>query len=218
MASVLHKTTMPADYRPSVHSPDFPTANWFHNPDISAVAAVPTKYWVLGQTVTEMDAGQKAAADTAEANAAKTAAKTAADSAIDGNKGYDLRALAKLIVDELNVLRDDVIGVATFTFDPPSMANAAGATSSNVTVTGAAFGDMVDVAAPYTLQGIIATAYVTAADTVNVRLHNGTGAAVNLASGTWRVVVRRNAATAPRTLAQAKTAYKNLIAGSDLDE
>lgn len=78
MASVLHKTTSPPDYRQSVHTPDFPDGSWFINPDISAVVSVPTKYWVLADPVTEMDAGQKAAVDAAEAAALTAANRTEA--------------------------------------------------------------------------------------------------------------------------------------------
>ena len=77
----------------------------------------------------------------------------------------------------------------TTTFDPPSVANAAGTTSAAITVTGAAFGDFALASAPYDLQGMLCTAYVSAANTVRIRLHNHTGAAIDLASGTWRVRV-----------------------------
>jgi hypothetical protein len=120
--------------------------------------------------------------------------------------GKLVRAIAGVIADELNVLRQQVVGVATFVWDPPGVTNATGATSANVTVTGARFGDAVDVAAPYSLQGLTVTGYVAAADTVNVRIHNGTGGAVNLASGTWGVCVRRPQAMADRTLALARAA------------
>ncbi len=77
----------------------------------------------------------------------------------------------------------------TFTWDPASMSTGSGETSSAVTVTGAAFGDFVQVAAPYDLQGIVCSGYVSAANTVRVRLQNGTGSTIDLASGTWKVRV-----------------------------
>lgn len=80
---------------------------------------------------------------------------------------------------------------ATFTFAPGTMATSSGVTSSAVTVTGAALGDFAKVAAPYDLQGIIASAYVSAANTVVVRLQNQTGASITLSSGTWRVRVTK---------------------------
>ncbi len=76
-------------------------------------------------------------------------------------------------------------------WDPANLVDGAGETSSGITVTGAAFGDFVDVAAPYDLQGITATAYVSAANTVKIRVQNETGGAINLASGTWKVRIRR---------------------------
>lgn len=77
------------------------------------------------------------------------------------------------------------------TWNPGDLADGAGETKDDFTVTGAAFGDVVDVAAPYSLQGITCTGYVHAADTVAVRLQNETGGAINLASGTWLVTVRK---------------------------
>lgn len=79
----------------------------------------------------------------------------------------------------------------TFAWSPGTIANGSGLTSSAVTVTGAALGDFARVAAPYDLQGVIATAYVNAANTAVVRLQNLTGGGVTLASGTWRVRVTK---------------------------
>lgn len=77
----------------------------------------------------------------------------------------------------------------TLSWNPGAIANAAGATSSAITVTGAALGDLVIVAAPYDLQGITATAYVSASNTVKIQLANLTGGSVTLGSGTWRARV-----------------------------
>lgn len=74
-------------------------------------------------------------------------------------------------------------------WNPAGLADGVGATSSSITVTGAALGDHVLVSAPYNLQGILATAYVSAANTVVIRIHNATGGLIDLASGTWRVKV-----------------------------
>ena len=131
---------------------------------------------------------------------------------------------AKLVIDvglaaldEINILRRLVIGVGTVVWDPASMTNATGLTSANITVAGAAFGDFVEVAAPYSLAGITANAYVSAANTVNIRLHNGTGAAVNLASGTWNVAVRRDVLMPDRTKPQLRTVMTNHINAGDAD-
>ncbi|MFA4994210.1 MAG: DUF2793 domain-containing protein [Bdellovibrionales bacterium] len=78
---------------------------------------------------------------------------------------------------------------ATTTWNPGTVASASGATSSAITVTGAALGDFAIVAAPYDLQGVQATATVNAANSALIRLTNLTGASVTLASGSWRVRV-----------------------------
>lgn len=76
------------------------------------------------------------------------------------------------------------------TIDPGSLVDGSGATVT-ITVTGAAFGDYAMFAAPYDLQGITATAYVSAANTVSIRLQNETGGTIDLASGTWKAKVVR---------------------------
>lgn len=79
------------------------------------------------------------------------------------------------------------------TFDPGSLVDAAGVTTT-VTVTGAALGDFVDsVSFSLDLQGITLTAYVSAANTVAVRFQNESGGTLDLASGTLRVRVARAA-------------------------
>lgn len=203
--------------------PDKLTTTW-----IEAIQAgrggvgYPAELWKPGWPAIPIDAVVEAANSAATAdtwlatwqstldrNAAKSTFKTSTD------------AIYKLLRCELDILRQElntlggVVGTATFTFDPPNMANATGTTSAGVTVTGAAFGDFVDVSAPYTLAGILAKGYVSAANTVVVRLHNGTGSAVNLASGAWKVVVRRQPGV--RTLAGLNTAIEALIDGGTLD-
>lgn len=132
-------------------------------------------------------------------------------------EGMILRALVAVLIDELNILRGQVIGVGQAVWDPANMANATGVTSPNFTITGAQLGDEVQVAAPYTLQGITATAYVSAADTIVVRLQNGTGGAINLGSGTWGVVVRRPTALPARTLTQARNAIASKLDSGNVD-
>ncbi|MFD2330084.1 hypothetical protein ACFSR7_12600 [Cohnella sp. GCM10020058] len=79
--------------------------------------------------------------------------------------------------------------VGSVTFDPASLVDGAGVTSSAITVSGAAFGDFVIAAAPYDLQDITVNAYVSAANAVKIRLQNESGATVDLPSGKWRVLV-----------------------------
>ena len=74
-------------------------------------------------------------------------------------------------------------------FDPGSIASGSGETSSAISIIGAALGIPVIVAAPYDLQGMTATAYVDATNSVRIRVDNNTGAPIDLASGTWKVYV-----------------------------
>ena len=77
----------------------------------------------------------------------------------------------------------------TLVWDVGSLADGAGETSGDITVTGAAFGDFVLVAAPASIVGMTVTAYVHAADTVHIRVQNESGGVVDLAEGTWKVKV-----------------------------
>jgi hypothetical protein len=76
-----------------------------------------------------------------------------------------------------------------FVWNPISLADGAGETSGNITITGAALGDTVQVYPPYNLQGILCMGYVSAANTVNIRLQNETGETIDLVEGTWKVKV-----------------------------
>lgn len=72
MADVINRTTL--EQRFSVNTPDFPTSDWIINPDLSGVSGVPQKYWkVVGDTVVEMDAAEKAVVDAALLPQAKEA-------------------------------------------------------------------------------------------------------------------------------------------------
>lgn len=76
------------------------------------------------------------------------------------------------------------------TFDFASVADGEQATTT-VTVTGAALGDFCQASVGVSLAGALLTAYVSAANTVTVVLQNKSGAAVDLASTTLRVLVRK---------------------------
>ena len=67
-------------------------------------------------------------------------------------------------------------------YDPPNLASGA-QTTTTVTVSGAALGKQATASFSLSLQGMIMTAYVSAADTVTVVIYNNTGGAINLASG-----------------------------------
>ncbi len=77
------------------------------------------------------------------------------------------------------------------THDAPAIA-AAGTATATVTVPGAALGmQVVALSFGIDLAGLVASGYVSAADTVTVVLFNPTGSAVDLASTTVRVEVAR---------------------------
>ncbi|MGH2559897.1 MAG: right-handed parallel beta-helix repeat-containing protein [Thermomicrobiales bacterium] len=76
------------------------------------------------------------------------------------------------------------------TFDWPSI-NAGSQSTTTVTVTGAALGDVAEASMSVDLQGMQLTAYVSALNTVTCVMRNGTAGAINLASGTLRVRVRK---------------------------
>ena len=59
-----------------------------------------------------------------------------------------------------------------------------------ITVTGASTGDVVILGAPSAIEsGLTWCGYVSAADTVTVRLHNSSGGSVDPASATWKATV-----------------------------
>lgn len=77
---------------------------------------------------------------------------------------------------------------ASVVWDPGNLVDGAGETKG-LTCNGAELGDYVLVSAPYDLQDMTVTAYVQAANAVEIRLQNESGGAVDLASGTWKVRV-----------------------------
>lgn len=76
----------------------------------------------------------------------------------------------------------------TATYDPGSLADGAG-TTTTVTVTGAALGDIALASFSLDLQGITLTAWVSATNTVSVRFQNESGGTLDLASGTLKAMV-----------------------------
>jgi hypothetical protein len=85
----------------------------------------------------------------------------------------------------------EVIAVSA-TVDPGAT-GADGVVSGDVTVTGAALGDMVLVSVGVDVTDATVTAQVTAANTVTWQVAH-LGAGVNLASSTWKFVVLKPAA------------------------
>jgi hypothetical protein len=81
--------------------------------------------------------------------------------------------------------------VVTATLDSGNLIDQAGA-NDNVTVPGVALGDMVlGFSFGVDLAGMTVTAYISAADTVTIRVQNESGGTINLASTTIRLVIAR---------------------------
>ena len=95
-----------------------------------------------------------------------------------GNEGLGLNSV---------ILATKVLN-GTAVLDPANLADGIGVNLS-ITVTGAVVGDFVLVAPAVDLQGILMTASVISANTVEVRLQNETTGAINLASSTWKAKV-----------------------------
>ena len=68
MANVIKKTPNSKgvyEYRKSVNTPDYPTADWLIDPDVSALSAIPRRHWkVSGSSVVEMSSAEKTVVDT----------------------------------------------------------------------------------------------------------------------------------------------------------
>jgi hypothetical protein len=78
----------------------------------------------------------------------------------------------------------------TTVWDSPSVAADGGVQETSFTVTGAAVGDVCAVGLPATFDsGLVAQAWVNAADSVTLRLTNSTASPIDPASATYRVTV-----------------------------
>lgn len=80
---------------------------------------------------------------------------------------------------------------ATATWDPGSISHGS-SVSTSVTVSGAALGDIALASFSLDIQELTISAHVGATNTVHVVLHNATGGAIDLASGTLKVMVLKN--------------------------
>ncbi len=101
MADVVHRTTK--QYLRSVHTPDYPSADWIINPDLSAVAGFAEKYWMIaGDTVALMDQAARDAVDAAEAAAAVTADKTEQKTRMDTDRL--IKGVAVYFAKQLNAI------------------------------------------------------------------------------------------------------------------
>jgi hypothetical protein len=102
MDNYLHRTTKQYLQSWSPNDLPEPLANYIEEPDLSAVAGVPSKYWIIaGDVVSEID---QAAKDAVDAQILSDSRDVAIQAEIDNLEGV-MRQLTKLIVDELNILR-----------------------------------------------------------------------------------------------------------------
>lgn len=109
MANVFNRTD--GRYIPSAHTPNFPIADWVHDPDLVATVGQPVKYWFLpgttnpeGQEIIDVvDAPTKASIDAAEAAVIEAAEKAGAKTDIDVERV--VRALVDMLPGEFNILR-----------------------------------------------------------------------------------------------------------------
>jgi hypothetical protein len=80
----------------------------------------------------------------------------------------------------------------TLTIDPPSLTTGAFA-ESDFALPGVALGDSIELYPPYDMQGIMYQASVQAANNITVAFSSCNTGTVDLASGSWGVVVKRRA-------------------------
>lgn len=104
--------------------------------------------------------------------------------------GYDRPTFARIFAQQDRENTRVTFAKGTGTWNPDNVADG-DSVSTTITAVGSVANVLhhVRVFAPYSLQGLIVGAYVSADDTVTLTLHNTTGSAVNLGSGTWGVVV-----------------------------
>lgn len=109
MADVINRTTL--QFLPSANTLDYPDPPWKINPDMSAVAGVPQKYWkwdAILDRPAEMTAPEKASLDSAQTNAARDAAV----SQLDELENF-MRAVVQVLRDELNLHADKMNAILT---------------------------------------------------------------------------------------------------------
>lgn len=105
MANVLNRLSVL--FLRSVHEPDYPVQDWIINPDITAVASLPTRYWkISGDTVSAMSQAEMDAVDAA----ALTTSRDATATELDEPEAL-FRAFYMVLLDELNARADKINGV-----------------------------------------------------------------------------------------------------------
>ncbi len=105
MPNYLHRTTK--QYLQSISPNDLPepAANYIFMPDLSAVAGVPSQYWIItGDVVSEMSQGEK---DTVDAANLSNARDATVDGEIDNQEGIN-RQIVQMMISEINILRQQI--------------------------------------------------------------------------------------------------------------
>jgi len=105
--------------------------------------------------------------------------------------GGDGIVLADKFSTSAGVTEPRIVVNTTVTFDPPSLATGVFALSTAIAVTGVSLGDSVELYPPYDTQGVMYQASPSAANNIKISLFNASTGTVDLASGTWGVVVKR---------------------------
>lgn len=109
-----------------------------------------------------------------------------------GTAGGDGVVIADEFQTTSGVTTPKVVLSGTVTINPPSLTTGAFA-EGDITITGAALGDKIDLYPPYDTQGIIYQASVASANTVTVSWSSCNAGTIDLASGTWGYTVTRRA-------------------------
>ena len=117
MGDYLHRTTKAYLRSFSPNELPEPLVNYIEDPDLSAVVGVPSRYWIItGDVITEMSQAEKDAVDAALTSAARDAVIQAE---IDNIEAV-MRQLVKMIVSEINILRQQF---NTTTAEVPQLTN-----------------------------------------------------------------------------------------------
>ena len=103
MGTFLHRTNKTLLRSVSPNSLPEPIANYIEEPDLSAVQGVPSRYWnIVGDAISEMSQAEKDAVDSQMDDVSRDALM---QEHIDDLESV-LRQIVVLIVDEINILRN----------------------------------------------------------------------------------------------------------------
>lgn len=161
----------------------------------SASTVASARIWSAGNTVRGIKVHQTSGVVPAGANAVRVEAVQAELSSVTATGGYTAAntifgTADKFVGTKISNISPDPFATS-FVFDPPSLASGSSFTSTTP-LSKANLGDACVVSAPYDLQGVIATASVSAAGAVRVSLYNPTAGTIDLASGTWTVSLKKS--------------------------